>query len=224
MATLHTTSSTPLIPPQVSILMTTNHIDHLDPALIRAGRTDKRIELPHADKEVMFRLFCMVFKRSTSDIQDPEKPTEGDAQYAHEFAGKLPELSPAEIQSFLLEHRSSARTAVERAQQWMERTREEKKKMKRADSFVTVFGIDCDICWGVIIILGSDWGGRLALLHFTPDCKNSFGLGREIYLRSPHIYLHSYGECLNATQPPSRIRLRLCSRPGVERNPIETIG
>jgi len=125
------------------LMMTTNHIDHLDPALIRAGRTDKRIELPHADKEVMFRLFCMVFKRSTSDIQDPEKPTEGDAvieQYAHEFAGKLPELefSPAEIQSFLLEHRSSAHTAVEKAQQWMERTREEKKKMKRADSFVTV--------------------------------------------------------------------------------------
>jgi len=125
------------------LMMTTNHIDHLDPALIRAGRTDKRIELPLADKDVMFRLFCMVFKRLTSDIQDAGKLAEDNAaveQYAHKFVEKVPELefSPAEIQSFLLENRGSARAAVEKAQQWMDRTREERKKMKRADSFVTV--------------------------------------------------------------------------------------
>ncbi|KAK0707441.1 putative mitochondrial chaperone bcs1 [Lasiosphaeris hirsuta] len=125
------------------LMMTTNHIDHLDPALIRAGRTDKRIELPLADKDVMFRLFCMVFKQSTSDIQDPGKPAEDDAaveQSAHKFVEKVPEMefSPAEIQSFLLEHRGSACAAVRKSEQWMARMRMERKKMGRTDSLVTV--------------------------------------------------------------------------------------
>jgi ATP-dependent 26S proteasome regulatory subunit len=38
-------------------MMTTNHLDHLDRAFIRAGRVDKKIELPNADKDMMFRLF-----------------------------------------------------------------------------------------------------------------------------------------------------------------------
>ncbi|KAK0716738.1 P-loop containing nucleoside triphosphate hydrolase protein, partial [Lasiosphaeria miniovina] len=165
------------------LMMTTNHIDYLDPALIRAGRTDKRIELPHADKDVMFRLFCMVFKRSTSDIQDPGKPTEDDAaieKYAHEFVGKLPELefSPAEIQSYLLEHRGSARTAVEKAQQWVARTREERKKMKRADSFVTVSDSITRFAWESS---SHFWGGQIEMLLgearfaalYKTDCKKS---------------------------------------------------
>jgi chaperone BCS1 len=125
------------------LMMTTNHIDHLDLALIRAGRADKKIELPYADKEMIFRLFCMVFKQSECDILDPGKPAEDDEtveECARELSEKVPEreFSPAEIQSFLLEHRCSARLAVDMAQQWMDRTREERKRMKRVDSFVTV--------------------------------------------------------------------------------------
>lgn len=40
-------------------MMTTNHLEHLDRALIRPGRVDKKIELPNADKDVMFRLFLL---------------------------------------------------------------------------------------------------------------------------------------------------------------------
>lgn len=125
------------------LMMTTNHIYHLDPALIRAGRADKKIELPHADKDVIFRLFCMVFKQSEGGILYPGKPVEDDEtveQCAREFSEKVPEreFSPAEIQSFLLEHRCSARSAVDRVLQWIDRTREERKKMKSGDSFVTV--------------------------------------------------------------------------------------
>jgi chaperone BCS1 len=91
----------------------------------------------------MFRIFCMVFKQSEGDILDPGKPAEDDEtveRWAREFSRKVPEreFSPAEIQSFLLEHRCSVRVAVEKAQQWMHRTRAERGKMKRADSFVTV--------------------------------------------------------------------------------------
>lgn len=85
----------------------------------------------------------MVFKRLEGDIVDPEQPAEDDEtveRYAGEFAREIPEgeFSPAEIQSFLVEHRGSARVAVEKVQEWMERTRAERSKMARADSFVAV--------------------------------------------------------------------------------------
>jgi chaperone BCS1 len=54
------------------LMMTTNHLDYLDRALIQAGRVDKKIELPNADKDVIFRLFCMIFKKVEGDIPDPK--------------------------------------------------------------------------------------------------------------------------------------------------------
>ncbi|KAL2165626.1 hypothetical protein VTG60DRAFT_4090 [Thermothelomyces hinnuleus] len=125
------------------LMMTTNHMDHLYQALIRAGRVDKKIELPNADKDVTLRLFCMIFKQLEGDIPDPEQPAEDDEtveRYAREFASKIPEweFSPAEIQSFLVEHRDSARMAVEKVQEWMDKTRAERSKMARADSFIAI--------------------------------------------------------------------------------------
>lgn len=118
------------------LIMTTNHIDHLDPALIRAGRVDKKIALPNADRDVMFRLFCMIFKQVGDEILNPEHPAQDETveRYAREFATKIPEweFSPAEIQSFLVEHRGSARVAVEKVQEWIDRTRAERSKMVKA--------------------------------------------------------------------------------------------
>lgn len=73
------------------ILMTTNHIDRLEAALIRAGRADRKVKLPNADKDVTSQLFRMVFKQLTTDSK-----FEG---LANEFAGKVPalEFSPAAI-------------------------------------------------------------------------------------------------------------------------------
>lgn len=42
------------------VIMTTNHIERLDATLIRAGRVDRKVELPYADKDVATRLFCMI--------------------------------------------------------------------------------------------------------------------------------------------------------------------
>ncbi|KAK4151938.1 putative mitochondrial chaperone BCS1-A [Chaetomidium leptoderma] len=125
------------------LMMTTNHLDHLDRALIRAGRVDKKIELPNADKDMMFQLFCMIFKRAEGDILDPKQLAQDDETvegFAREFAAEVPEreFSPAEIQSYLVEHRGSARVAVEKVQEWMDRTRAERSKMVRADSFMEV--------------------------------------------------------------------------------------
>ena len=39
------------------LIMTTNHIERLDPALIRAGRIDERVELGYADEDQLRRLY-----------------------------------------------------------------------------------------------------------------------------------------------------------------------
>ncbi|OAA55785.1 mitochondrial chaperone bcs1 [Niveomyces insectorum RCEF 264] len=115
------------------LIITTNHIEYLDPTLIRSGRVDKKIELAFTDKDVIAQLFCLVFKQSEHDIPDHEKPYNDDEtveRIANEFANKVPEreFSPAEIQSFLVENRGSARDAVQKVQAWMTRTREERAK------------------------------------------------------------------------------------------------
>jgi chaperone BCS1 len=57
---------------------------------------------------------------------------------AKEFAAKVPKLeySPAEIMSLLFANKQSPRQAVDSVEVWMEKIKEEKRKVKRADSWV----------------------------------------------------------------------------------------
>ncbi|KAH7394826.1 hypothetical protein BKA66DRAFT_455911 [Pyrenochaeta sp. MPI-SDFR-AT-0127] len=57
---------------------------------------------------------------------------------AKEFAAKVPkiEFSPAEILSLLLANKQSPRQAIDNVNAWMDQIREERKVMKRADSWV----------------------------------------------------------------------------------------
>jgi chaperone BCS1 len=87
------------------LMMTTNRIKHLHPTLIRTGRTDKKIEIPNANKDGIFRLFCMAFKQSGSRYPLSGKPVEDDEtveRYAREFSSQVPEreFSPAEYNYF----------------------------------------------------------------------------------------------------------------------------
>ncbi len=71
------------------LFMTTNHIERLDPALIRAGRIDERVELGYADEEQLRRLY-----RKFHD-----EPMAADAS-AREKAAQ--NLSPAAVQGELM--------------------------------------------------------------------------------------------------------------------------
>ena len=104
---------------------------------------DNKIELSTADKDIMFQLFCMIFKKAEGDILDPKQLAQDDETvegFAREFAAEVLEweFSLAEIQYYLAEHRSSARLAVEKVQEWIGRTRAERSKMGRADPFMVV--------------------------------------------------------------------------------------
>ena len=126
------------------LIMTTNHIARLDEALIRPGRVDKKVELGLADNKITADLFRLVFKPMEGDDAPPENPqldapvglgedrkiihrsvgsqreeVERVERLAEEFAARVPELrfSPAEIFSFLLEHRKSPGQAIDYVEQ-----------------------------------------------------------------------------------------------------------
>ena len=71
------------------LFMTTNHVERLDPALIRAGRIDERVELGHADEEQLRRLYLK--------FHDDPAAAAGFARAAQGTA-----LSPAQVQGELM--------------------------------------------------------------------------------------------------------------------------
>ncbi|KAK1515359.1 mitochondrial chaperone bcs1 [Colletotrichum abscissum] len=122
------------------LIMTTNHVEHLDHALIRSGRVDKKIELQLADADVARKLFCHVFEQSGEELPSSEKRVSNNQevrQLAVQFAGLIPELefSPADILSFLLANRNSPSGVLNEVERWVSRTRGE-KALTRGGSWV----------------------------------------------------------------------------------------
>ncbi|KAL4412155.1 mitochondrial chaperone bcs1 [Colletotrichum abscissum] len=113
------------------LIMTTNHIEHLDDALIRSGRVDKKIELQLADADVAQKLFCHVFEQSQEELSSSERRDSNNQeirQLAVQFADMIPELefSPADILSFLIANRNSPSGVLNEVERWVSRTRGEK--------------------------------------------------------------------------------------------------
>ena len=71
------------------LVMTTNHAEHLDPALVRAGRIDERVELGYADEDQLRRLYLKF-------DNDPA------AAAAFARAGAQGQHSPAQVQGELM--------------------------------------------------------------------------------------------------------------------------
>ncbi|EDN04866.1 predicted protein [Histoplasma mississippiense (nom. inval.)] len=117
------------------LIMTTNHIERLDNALIRPGRVDRKVLFQLADKKMSSRLFCAVFKQSDEDDSNPGNKIDDETidRLAGEFAAKIPEhlFSPAEILlSFLLERKQSPTDAVADVENWVVKTSKERGKGK----------------------------------------------------------------------------------------------
>ena len=77
------------------LFITTNHIDQLDPALIRPGRIDHIFKIGYADRHQAKGLFLLHF---------PDQP-----ELAESFATECTktEVAPADIQSWLLVNHSN---------------------------------------------------------------------------------------------------------------------
>ncbi len=130
------------------LIMTTNHAERLDDALIRPGRVDMRIKFELASSPMIESLFCNIFSTAEGGLlveemsmgfgeqaynegQD-EKYEEKIIELSHEFAALIPAdtFSPAEVQGFLLEHKRFPERAVEQAVEWVTK-RATSKKMRK---------------------------------------------------------------------------------------------
>ncbi|KAK3186294.1 hypothetical protein K4F52_004832 [Lecanicillium sp. MT-2017a] len=108
------------------LIMTTNHVDRVDNALIRPGRVDKMVEFGLANRDILHGLFRFIFmplKPEAPKIKAASTSHNTDAieELAAIFAGRVPEMrfSPAEVLSFLIEHKKSPREAVEKVKSWV---------------------------------------------------------------------------------------------------------
>ncbi|KAH8724111.1 BCS1 N terminal-domain-containing protein [Phaeosphaeriaceae sp. PMI808] len=131
------------------LIMTTNHIENLDAALIRPGRADQKVEFQLADEGIINQLFFFIYdpqvaiaggdESENSLQQDGEEKVDYNLkQLAQEFVEKVPKLefSPAEIISHLLANKRSPLDAIVGVDTWVRKIREERKKFARANSLL----------------------------------------------------------------------------------------
>lgn len=140
--------------------MTTNHIEQLDPALIRDGRADLYIEFKLASRAVMAELFHRMFDSYDNDLEpvlvpvkDPltgivkytiEKPKVDSEDFSadelkkmsEKFANMIPDenFSPAEIQGFLLRFKRHPKKAIDATEKWVQDVLAEREKRKQKDA------------------------------------------------------------------------------------------
>lgn len=122
------------------LIMTTNHPEKLDAALVRAGRVDMQVKFTYATKQQIKYLFTRMYQfdidlsipktsgaseaerkeagRKVENLTESELDTLGDR-----FAEELPEetFAPSDIQGYLLMYKSDAKGALEHVGAWREK-------------------------------------------------------------------------------------------------------
>jgi len=138
------------------LIMTTNHLEKLDKALIRPGRVDMIIKFDRADKDMISSIFRAIFaplegdeaplplsiadraavdpeaqrRRADEKAADREKVAARVSVLADKFAEKVPahEFSPAELQGYLLKKKTDPDAAVAGVEEWVTETRRDRKE------------------------------------------------------------------------------------------------
>ncbi|KAF7544818.1 hypothetical protein G7Z17_g9652 [Cylindrodendrum hubeiense] len=138
------------------LIMTTNHLEKLDKALIRPGRVDMIVKFGLSNAEMTASIFRAIYAPydgedvqgssnpalKQSELVDAEEAAKTRAEtfkrisaLATKFAAKIPEheFSPAEIQGLLLKHKRSPEKVIECTDEWIVVTRNEQKAKEILD-------------------------------------------------------------------------------------------
>ncbi|KAI9268082.1 P-loop containing nucleoside triphosphate hydrolase protein [Phascolomyces articulosus] len=109
------------------LCMTTNHIEKLDPALIRPGRIDVRVHFGNATQNQAYELFQKFYPSLTPDRSHA---------LASSFAAQVPDMrfSMAHLQGFLMGHKRNPSEAVHLVSKWV---RSHDNDSKSSDSSTT---------------------------------------------------------------------------------------
>ncbi|KAH7179401.1 BCS1 N terminal-domain-containing protein [Fusarium flagelliforme] len=142
------------------LIMTTNHLEKLDKALIRPGRVDKIVQFGLADADMSASIFRAIYApydgedvnvgESKAKYLDPEEEKKQAAlaektrqetmdrvnKLATKFAAAIPALkySPAEIQGLLLKNKRNPEAAIEAIDEWIIETGKERKQKEIEDA------------------------------------------------------------------------------------------
>ncbi|KAI0907814.1 BCS1 N terminal-domain-containing protein [Ustulina deusta] len=142
------------------LIMTTNHVDKLDKALIRPGRVDMVVEFGLADEYMITNIFRNIFAylegddgpeadryvKLTPEDREVAMDKRAKEQAAHDakieelaklFTTKIPahEFSPAELQGHLMKNKHNPQKAIDTAEEFVENTRKDhkEKELKAAE-------------------------------------------------------------------------------------------
>ncbi|KAI0450794.1 BCS1 N terminal-domain-containing protein [Xylaria acuta] len=142
------------------LIMTTNHLEKLDKALIRPGRVDMVVEFGLADEYMTTNIFRNIFaylegddgpeanqdamldadeRKAAMDKKAKERAAHDTKidELAKAFAAKIPahEFSPAELQGHLMKNKHKPQNAVDTAEDFVEKTRKDhkEKELKAAE-------------------------------------------------------------------------------------------
>lgn len=139
------------------VIMTTNHVEKLDKALIRPGRVDMQMKFALADTNSFKAIFRSIYGQFENEQKHPKttyskegvgfdikKTKEAESArirfLAEKFASNFPadKFSLAEIQGYLLKHKNTPERAVEGVSEWCmqtlkdrEQERNEPEEMKK---------------------------------------------------------------------------------------------
>lgn len=115
------------------VIMTTNHPERLDSALVRPGRVDMKVHLGNISRksaeEMFLRMFTPDMKISSTTVEneyhtDPEQLNlESLRQMAAEFASHIPDdtFTPSQLQGFFQMYLESAPEALANISRWVEK-------------------------------------------------------------------------------------------------------
>ncbi|PBP25333.1 ATPase, partial [Diplocarpon rosae] len=121
------------------VLMTTNHVKKLDKALVRPGRIDRTILLGNISPRSAELMFLRMYNPGEMAPETSLFLKDGDLEkLALQFSSQIPDnvLTPAQLQGYLLNHRSSARMAVDEIQEWVVEEKRKKEVEKQRNKQV----------------------------------------------------------------------------------------